>query len=244
MRDSQPQEMGSGNVPFPTTLWSSVLSAGAGSRGALETLAERYWRPVYSYLRRSGRQPNDAADLTQAFFISILEGRMLQVADRNRGRFRTFLLTCLKNLLANEHDREQALKRGGGRKVLSLDVENAERVLGAGTVADPDREFERQWAADVLGRALGRLKGELQPKAAEVFSLVHDGKGASYGEIAKRMEMTEDSVAASIHRSREKLREILEEEIRATVESPDQVKEELGELLRVVSSSGTAPTPV
>lgn len=233
---------GSFDGNFPSTLWSSVLSAGGGSHQALETLAGRYWRPVYSYLRRAGRKRDEAADLTQGFFVLILEGRLLQVADRNRGRFRTFLLACLKNFLANEYDREQAQKRGGGARILSLDVEEAEQALHPATSDDPDREFERQWAHSILDRAVSALNGKIGPRDAHIFSLVHDDSGFSYRQIAERFDLSEDGVAQCVHRARIKLRELIVEEIRSTVDSADQVPEEL-EALMTALSSPSPPKP-
>lgn len=223
---------------FPTTLWTQVLSAGQGASEALEDLARRYLGPVYAHIRATGRARPDAEDLTQDFFAFLLESHALGKADPHRGRFRSFLFACLANFLANESDRRRALKRGGDRTRLSIDVEDAERILGLGAEADPQRRFDRHWALDTISRALGRLKEELSAQAAQVFALAHDAEAPSHGEIARRTGLSEDAVAAAVHRARKRLREILIEEVRATVASDGDVSGELGELLRALSASG------
>jgi RNA polymerase sigma-70 factor (ECF subfamily) len=226
---------------LPSTLWSQVLAAGQGAAGALENLAKLYLGPVYAHVRASGRSREDAEDLTQDFFAFLLESHAIGKADPRRGRFRAFLFTCLSNFLANDADRRRALKRGGDRVKLSIDVEGAERVLGLGTEADPQRRFDRHWALETMSRALSRLKDELAPAAAEAFALAHDGEPVPHAEIARRLGMTDDAVAQSVHRARRRLREILVEEVRATVGEDGDVAEELGELLRALSASGDAP---
>lgn len=136
--------------------------------------------------------------------------------------------------MADEFDRATALKRGGGAKVLSLDVESAERTLDVGGGESPDRKFERQWATEVLERALGRLKGEQQGKALEVFKLAHGADAVTNAEIASRLGMTPDAVAAALHRARKRLRELLLAEVGATVADAGEAEKELADLQRAL----------
>lgn len=145
---------------FAPTRWSLVLGAADPAspayRSSLAELYESYWQPLYAFLRRRGCAPAEAEDHAQAFFAHLLESRHLRRADPQRGRFRSFLLTCLKNFVANERERAAAQKRGGGRPLLALDFGAAERAYSALELAHeltPEREFDRRWALTVLGRA-------------------------------------------------------------------------------------------
>ena len=152
---------------FATTRWTVVLAAGqksdAAAADALATLCQTYWYPVYAFVRRRGYGPEDAQDLTQAFFARVLEKHAMNAADPARGRFRSFLLASLKHFLANEWDRQSAAKRGGGRPPASLDVpfDEAERRYAREPVdaLTPDRLFERGWAVTLLDAVLDDLRG-------------------------------------------------------------------------------------
>ncbi len=148
---------------FATTHWSLVLAAGKGAaaeaQNALAALCQTYWYPLYAYVRRQGHQPDDAQDLTQAFFAQLLEKHYLQSANPERGRFRSFLLTALKRFVSKEQNRERAKKRGGGRKLLPLDFEAGERQynLEPAHEATAEKIYEQRWALTLLDRVFARL---------------------------------------------------------------------------------------
>ncbi|MEA1951619.1 MAG: sigma-70 family RNA polymerase sigma factor [Planctomycetota bacterium] len=152
---------------FATTQWSVVVSAGGShtsqSRRALAVLCESYWFPLYAFVRRAGHSAEDAQDLTQEFFARLLADNTLTVADRQRGRFRSFLLGAMKHFLSKQRRRQRALKRGGGRAVLSLDFHDGEGRYGMIEPADhltPERLYEKRWAMTLLDLVLGRLRDE------------------------------------------------------------------------------------
>src|SRR5215510_7478081 len=168
MGDLAPRE--SGLVPqspvFATTHWSVVLEAGDGSspqaEAALARLCKAYWLPVYAFVRKRGHSPEQAQDLTQAFFANFLEKQHVTKANRERGKFRSFLMTSVENFLRNENDRANAQKRGGGRQLLSLDEQDAEAryLCEPTTETDPAKAFEQRWAAALLNTVLTRLQTE------------------------------------------------------------------------------------
>lgn len=233
--------MGGPNRAFASTLWSVVLSArdpGApGRREALQTLIESYWKPVYFFIRRKGADAEAAKDLAQGFFAALLERNFLQYVRQDRGRFRTFLLTALEHFLADEHDRAQALKRGGGRQAFSLDFGGAEREM-SGPADPPDRAFRRDWALRVLARGLEALRSSFERggRLEEFEALrLHLAAGAekppSYADLAGRLGITEQDVANRIHRARGAYRETILEVIRAYSETEEDAREELRDLL-------------
>src|ERR1700733_5801736 len=154
-----------GQSPFPTTRWSLVVAAGDPGRKeaqpALVSLCENYWYPLYAYLRRRGYSADQAQDLTQEFFMRVLEGRYLDRADPEKGRFRSFILTSLKFFVADEADRDRAQKRGGGALV-PLEFSSGEERYQREPAHDetPERIFERRWALSVLDRVVERLRNE------------------------------------------------------------------------------------
>lgn len=164
MIPSRTPALASASPLFLTTHWSVVVSArnkdAPDAAAALETLCRAYWYPLYAYVRRTGRSPHDAQDLTQAFFARVLEKGYLHAADRTKGRFRTFLLVAMKRFLANEWDREQTQKRGGGQAFVPLDTAFAESRYAAEptTVQSVDCEYERRWAVTLLDQALALLR--------------------------------------------------------------------------------------
>src|SRR5262245_42803112 len=151
---------------FATTHWSVVLTAGdefsPQAEAALTRLCHTYWLPVYAFVRKRGHSPEQAQDLTQAFFANFLEKQLVTKANRERGRFRSFLMTSVENFLRNEHDRAQAQKRGGGRRLISLDEQDAEEryLCEPSDESDPAKTFEQRWAATLLNTVLGRLQAE------------------------------------------------------------------------------------
>jgi RNA polymerase sigma factor (sigma-70 family) len=232
---------------FGTTHWSVVIAAGrvdsTRARDALEKLCQSYWYPLYVFVRRSGRNPHDCEDLVQAFFAQCLEKNYLGAADQAKGRFRSFLLIALKRFLANEWDKERARKRGGGTWSISLDALTAEQryALEPAERLSADHLFERRWAMTLLENVLTRLREE-QTAAGKgaAFELLKDAltsgaRGTPYGELAQRLGLTEGAVKVTVHRLRQRYRELLEVEIANTVASPDEVAEERRYLLSVLS---------
>ncbi len=215
---------------FLTTRWSVVLAAQAGER-ALETLCRTYWYPLYAFVRSRGHSPADAQDLTQDFFARLLVGNYLGAVIRERGRFRTFLRMALQRFLANEWDRTQAEKRGGGFAHVPFDTGLAERRLSNerdGAMA-PDRTYDRRWALALLDDAAVRLEGEYQVagKESEFFALkphLTAGRGEiPYAEIAAALRTSEGAARVAIHRLRRRFRESFRQAVADTVSSPEEL---------------------
>ncbi len=237
----------SGAGRFATTHWSVVLAAGqpdsARYQQALEVLCRTYWFPLYAYLRRQGYNAQKAEDHIQAFFASLLEKRGLRLADPKRGRFRSFLLTALKHFLANERAHAQAQKRGGGRKLLSLDIENAENqyIREPRDELSPEKLFERSWALAVLDRTMARLQAEaVNAKKQKLFDclkvyLTADKGAIPYQEMAARLKMTEGAVKVAVHRLRRRYRDLLRDEIAQTVTTEEQINEEIRDLFAALA---------
>jgi DNA-directed RNA polymerase specialized sigma24 family protein len=224
---------------FATTRWSLVLSAGdptSESYGeALGKLCSTYWYPLYAYTRRRGYRGEEAADLTQEFFARLLEKQFLRSADRERGRFRSFLLTLFKRFLAKEQERGRALKRGGGRQPLSIDIALGEQRfrLEPANEWTAERLYERGWALTLLDSVVTRLGFEFAERSkSRLFELCKPclmGAEAApvYAAIAAELGMSETAVRVAVHRMRQRYRELLREEIRHTVETPEDVDDEL-----------------
>jgi len=225
-----------------------VLAAGDSAhpdfRTALEALCETYWYPLYAYIRRRGCDPETARDLAQGFFSSLLERRSIRIADPDRGRFRSFLLTSLKNYMTNERERERAQKRGGGQEPLSLELDAAEGRYRREPADDrtPDRFFARRWALVLLDRTLDRLRDEMGrsggPERFERLSsfLTGDDAGTPYKQVAARLEMSESAVKVAVHRMRKRYGQLLREEVAATVDDPARVDEEIRYLFRAMET--------
>ena len=232
---------------FATTHWSVVLAAAQGespqANDALERLCRSYWYPLYAYVRRTGREAEEAKDLTQEFFARFLGRNTVSLADPARGRFRTFLLTALKHFLANEWKKENRLKRGGDRQFLSLENAGGEERFAAepSDTASAEIIYERRWATALLERVL-RLLGEecaAAGRAAQFEELKASfwgaGRDATQAEIAGRLGMSEGAFKVASHRMRARYRELLRAEIAHTVASPAEVDEELRHLISVMS---------
>lgn len=237
----------SGAGRFATTHWSVVLQAGQpgapGYQQALETLCRGYWFPLYAYLRRHGYDSHQAEDYTQAFFCRVLEKQVLRSADSKRGRFRSFLLATLKNFLADERDRARAQKRGGGRKLLSIDFNEAENqyALEPADRLSPEKLFDKSWALTVLERTMACLKTELAGKnKKELFDhlkiyLTAEKGSIPYRDTAAELNMTEAAVRTAVHRLRRHYRKSLRDEIAQTVATEDQIDEEIDDLFAALT---------
>lgn len=233
---------------FPVTRWSVVQSAGHDTSPqaaeALEQLCEAYWFPLYAYVRHQDYSPHDAQDLTQGFFAAFLKRDDLSDLAPDKGRFRAFMLACLKHFISNERDRARALKRGGGKPPVSWDeLQAEERYQGEPSRnLSPDRLFEKQWALALLERVLSRLASEQNAagKAAHFDCLkcylTADKRQIPYAEAAESMNMTEGAVKVAVHRMRRRYRELLRDEVAQTVASPDMVDDELHALFAALGS--------
>jgi RNA polymerase sigma-70 factor (ECF subfamily) len=232
---------------FRTTNWSLVLAArdepSAAGRQALEALCAIYWYPLYACVRASGQDAETSQDLTQEFFALLLEKDLLAGVHPEGGRFRSYLLACLKHFLSHQRDRARALKRGGGTRFISLDSAAAEERF-ASEPADrltPDEVFERRWALTVLDRSVEALCAEFVARGErDRFErlrefLTGQEPQASYREVASDLAMTEEAVRAAIVRLRRQLGRVLREQIADTVATPDQLDDEVRHLLRTVA---------
>ena len=223
-----------------------MLEAGRGdspeAAQALERLCGAYWYPLYAYVRRQGHAPPDAQDLVQDFFAHFLEHNYLRLADRTRGRFRTFLLTSLQHFLINEWRKTNRQRRGGSQRILSLDEEMAEsRFAGEPAIEQPpDTLYDRGWAAILLERALAALRAEFAQSGKEgLFErlkvFVWGEKNAlSYAAMAEQLGMTEGAVKVAVHRLRQRYGELLRAEVALTVTTTAEVNEELRYLVSVI----------
>lgn len=229
---------------FHTTRWSLVLAAQRGTeatqaREAMAALCKDYWYPLYAFVRRRGHAPHDAQDLTQGFFASLLEGNAA-MADPARGRFRSYLLGALKHYLANEWNRANAQKRGGGQKIVewdALDPEARYAMEPAGDV-EADAFYDRRWAMELLDRAMAKLRAEFAAKGgAEMFDALKGtltGAEPARDELAKQFGMSEGALKVAVHRLRQRYREVLRAEIAETVDSVSDVDEEMRHLVTVL----------
>src|ERR1700751_2625905 len=219
MTNSQTMHTLPGSSQFPTTRWTLVVAAGdphrKEARSALVSLCENYWYPLYAYLRRRGYPADQAQDLTQEFFVRALEGRYLDRADPEKGRFRSFLLTSLKFFVADEEDRRRARKRGGGQ-IVPLEFSSGEERYQREPAHDetPERIFERRWALSVLDRVIEKLRAEFVQNGhlehferLKVFLLGQSD--APYAALAREMNTSEGALKVGIHRLRKADREIL-----------------------------------
>jgi RNA polymerase sigma factor (sigma-70 family) len=236
-----------GQARFTTTHWSVVLAAGRPGTTdyelALETLCQTYWFPLYAYLRRHGYDSDMAEEHTQAFFAGLLAKHGLCLADPKRGKFRSFLLVALKHFLANERARATAQKRGGGRKILSLNLEDAENryALEPSVELSPEKVFERSWALTVLERTMARLKSEADnAKKQKQFDclkvyLTAEKDSVPYEKVATELQITEGAVRVAVHRLRRRYRDLLRDEIAQTVTNENQIDEEIRDLFAALA---------
>lgn len=236
---------GSGAAQFTTTHWSLVLDAqseSAAAHQALEELCRVYWRPIYCFVQLQGIGAEEAKDITQGFFASLLEHRNLAAVRREKGRFRSYLLGALKHFLADEHRRVMAIKRGKGQQLIPLD-ELSDDEQNAMEPADPvtaEQLYERRWASTMLERVLGLLKKEYAALGnAALFDslkqLLPDEPGApSQENIAAQLGITENALRQAFYRFRQRYQSLLRKEIAQTVATPADVEDELRHLIAVV----------
>ena len=236
------------NAAFHTTRWSVVLDAqdatSVDSIRSLEALCRQYWPPLYAYARYRGMAPHDAEDLTQEFFARLLEKKWLVAVKRECGRFRTFLLMAFKRFMANEWDRSQARKRGGGCEVISLDMEAAESLVAADAASvPPETLYEKRWALTLLETVMRRLKAEheIAGKIAEYEllkpSLTADRGEIGYDELARALDIEPASARSAVHRLRRRFREIFREEVAGTVADPGDVDAEMRAVIAALGSA-------
>jgi len=229
---------------FVTTRWSLILSAVNGSgeqkaRDALAELCRTYWRPVFSFVCRRGYSTQDAQDLTQDFFITILKENWLHHADRSRGRFRSLLLKSLQNFLVNAAEKANAHKRGGGTEFISWDDWMAEAQsqlsipIQALDSVPPERIFDLTWATTVVEHAFQRLREECESKGklwlfqALSSHLTDERDELSYANLSAELEMAETAVKKQLHNMRQRYRSLLRDEVSQTVEDPADVDDEI-----------------
>jgi RNA polymerase sigma-70 factor (ECF subfamily) len=237
----------SSNTPFPTTRWSQVVAAGdrAGPafREALAELCSAYWYPLYAFVRRKGHPPEEAADLVQGTFLTLLDRDGLAAVAPDRGRFRSFLMAACSHHLADCRDRDRAVRRGGGVMPISIDRELAEGRYSAEPLDEltPERLFDRRWATSLLEHAVRRLEAEstVAGKAALVACLLTTltgGRGeVPFAAIAAKLGMTEGAVKTAASRLRKRYGEILREEIARTVADPADVEAEIRALFAALA---------
>ncbi len=245
---------GFGQAQFMTTRWSIVLSCSDSATGeekaqaALAELCKIYWRPVFAFICRQGHPVPDAQDLTQEFFAKVIKGRLLQSADRNRGRFRSLLRTALQRFLYDEGDKRHAHKRGGDLHFVSWDdwmTEAPSHLSVPERESDnwsPERIFDVRWAATVVERALRRLGDECEEhgrrRVFDVLSscLSADRQDVSYATFARILGLRETAVKNLVHRLRERYRALLREEVAETVGGENEIDDELRYLCAALSA--------
>lgn len=249
MSDGPTRDRPQSDGEFLTTRWSLVVSAGrrddSAASDALAELCERYWYPLYAYIRRRSADAHAAQDLTQAFFATLIERNLPAVAVPERGKFRAFLLTSLKHFLANEHERAAAQKRGGTARRLSLDFDDGESRWHREPSHDdtPERLFDRQWAMTLLDGVLAELRTEYETSdRAQLFeqlkgALAGDRDRLPYNEIAAALAMSTEAARQAATRLRRRYRELLRAAIAQTVAGPDEIDDEIRSLFAVLADS-------
>jgi RNA polymerase sigma factor (sigma-70 family) len=233
---------------FHTTCWTVVLTAcerdGTVAREALAGLCSSYWYPLYAFVRHQGASPQEAEDLTQEFFLRFLERNSLSGVQPGAGRFRSFLLACLKNFLSNERERAHAQRRGGGRALVALDGGDAETryALEPADHRTPEVVFERRWAFAVLERTLKELRREYaRGEKSDLFEALQgflpSGQGdVSRAELAARRGVSVGAIDVAVHRLRQRFAALLREQVAQTVSSEAEVEDEIRHLISVLSA--------
>jgi len=234
---------------FATTQWSLILSAADRSsprwQQSLGELCQLYWYPLYAFVRRQGCTTSEAEDLTQEFFLRMLEKGYLDAAGPEKGKFRTFILVCLRRFLANEHDRQVTQKRGGGQRVLSIDFVAAESRYQC-EPADkqtPERVFDRRWALALLDLVIERLEREYAESGKQslfdrlkVF-LVMDDTRTPYADLARELKLSESALKVAVHRLRRRYGQLLSAEVARTLDGRTNVREEINALICALGRS-------
>ena len=233
---------------FHTTHWTVILEArndkGTESRNALANLCATYWYPLYAFIRRQGTASHEAEDLTQEFFSQFLQRNGLANVHPAAGKFRSFLLACLKNFLANERERARAQRRGGGRMPMSLDTGDAETryVLEPADNLTPEAIFERRWAFAVLERTMAELRsqysnGQKLEQFEDLQGFLPGGHTTiSRADLAAKRGVSVGAIDVAIHRLRQQFGALLREQVAQTVSSPAEVEDELRYLISVLGA--------
>ncbi|MCX6928902.1 MAG: ECF-type sigma factor [Verrucomicrobia bacterium] len=249
MSSPQPEQESkiSSTGTFPTTHWSVVISAGQNTSPqateALEVLCRTYWYPLYVHVRRRGYDPQEAQDLTQEFFLRLLTNAYLSHAERNKGKFRSYLLVALNHFLTDDWRRAQAAKRGGGQKLISLDADTAEAryTLEPSSDLTPERIYERCWALTLLDQAMVKLKEECSAAGKrpqfDVLGafLTSEATESDRATAGAQLGMTPGAGAVAIHRLRQRYRELVLEAVAQVVASPAEVEDEIRWLFSVAA---------
>ncbi len=231
---------------FGPTHWSVVLQAGTPESthadAARARLCQAYWYPIYFYVRRLGHSQEEAQDLTQEFFARMLQKNYFQTADPLKGKFRSFLLLMLKRFMANEWDRANRQKRGGGQEVLSLDAQDTENryLAEPADTLSPDKAFERRWAVTLMAQVFQRLqqecaaagKGEL---FEELRPFLQGENEETYDALSRRLQMPRATLKVLVHRYRQRYGQLLREQIAPTVSRPEEIEDEIRDLFAALS---------
>lgn len=234
---------------FATTQWSLVVAAAkkdsqVDSGEALEQLCGNYWYPLYAYVRRRGFSADESSDLTQAFFAQLLEKNSIEHADPDRGKFRTFMLTSLKNFISNQWRSEQAQKRGGHLKKISLEIARGEEKYALEPVESvtPEKLFDRRWAMTLLTTTFDKLQTEYEKNNRQsLFEkikpyLVGNNDKVPYKDVSDALGITENAVKVAVHRLRKRCGVLLREEIAQTVSSEEEIDEELRDMFATLGN--------
>lgn len=225
---------------FPSTAWTLIVQAGGSddqAQLAMEKLCQLYWLPLYAFARRAGKSREDAEDSTQGFFSRMIDGSYLERARKDKGRLRTFLLTCFKRYLRDEWKKATADKRGGGQELFSIDVEQAEERLADEREETPEKLYERRWALAVLDGVIAELEEEYRGKGkGELFEalqpfLMPGAMEEGYESVARTLGMKENAVGVAVFRLRKRFGEVMKWQVMATVEDEGEVEEELRYLM-------------
>ena len=245
------QEDDGGNAQFTQTHWSTIVEAGGPTsteaREALNRLCERYWHPLYAFLRRRGVDGHTAKDVTQGFFAHLFQQDFLRKVHRDKGRFRSFLLASLTNFLKDEWRRENAQVRGGSAEIVSIDEAEAEERYShlPRQDAEPSDTFDLSWAVTTVAEAKRKLRKEYAQKSDEKFydllqpHLTSKGEGGSYAALTQALGKDENAVGVLLHRMRRRFGQLLREEIAQTVASRAEIDEEIRYLLQVWAGGTT-----
>ena len=231
---------------FNETHWTTVLAAGqknSQAKEALQKLCRTYWYPLYVFVRRQGHGKHDAEDLTQEFFARLLTRNDLATVDREKGKFRSFLLASMKHFLANEWDKAQAKKRGGGKQILSINVQDFESkyAMEPAHAITPDKLYDRRWAMTVLEQVMAKLRKEMRAEGKmdqfeQMKIFLAGSKGdVHYSKVAENLGISEIAVKTAVHRLRKRYRLLLIAEIANTVETKQDVEQELRHLLAALA---------
>ncbi len=234
-------------IAFPTTEWSMVLrlqAEGIGSVNAMNDLCRRYWYPIYAYLRCRNFERADAQDITQSFFLKAVTTGLFEAAEQGRGRLRSFLLGSLNRHVSDYLRHENAQKRGGRAIVLPIECENAETRFGAELIEhdDPESLYLATWAKELIQRAKQRLRAHYaSSKRARLFDALEavvlgDETATTYGELAAQLNTSDAALRLQVFRMRQRFAKLLREEVALTVETPEEIEEELAWLARVLRS--------